>query len=94
MWFLVPRDWLWIYKIRTSFNLTEITGNKISEFTEKPNYEKACEFIKDKRYTWNSGMFLFKASVIKKELEKFYPKLVESCKNSLTKVKMIWIFKD
>ncbi len=67
------------------FNLTEITGNKISEFTEKPNYENACEFIKDKRYTWNSGMFLFKASVIKKELEKFYPKLVESCKNSLDK---------
>ena len=28
------------------FNLSEIKGNKITAFTEKPTYKKACEFVK------------------------------------------------
>ncbi len=59
---------------------SEITGLPIEKFIEKPNKEKAKELIKDTRFTWNSGMFLFKASSILEELEKFTPEIVNCCK--------------
>ncbi len=70
-------------KANNAFDFSQIKGHEISEFTEKPNYEKACEFIKDKRYTWNSGMFLFKAKKVLEELNNFCPKVIDSCKKSL-----------
>ena len=57
---------------------------EIAEFTEKPNIEKAEEFILDDRYTWNSGMFIFKAKEIIKEIEKFCPEILDFCKKSLS----------
>ncbi len=56
---------------------------KINRFIEKPNKEKAIRYIKDERFFWNSGIFLFKASTILKELEKFQPRLLEYCKLSI-----------
>ena len=37
---------------------------KVERFVEKPCYETACEYLKDGRYAWNSGMFVWKASTI------------------------------
>ena len=59
--------------------------SKIKKFVEKPNFELAKEFIKDKHYSWNSGIFLFKASVFIKELEKFEPEIIKSCSCALKK---------
>ncbi len=56
---------------------------KINRFIEKPNKEKAICYVRDEHYFWNSGIFLFKASIILKELEKFQPKLLEYCKLSI-----------
>ena len=42
---------------------------QINRFIEKPNKEMAIKFIRDERYFWNSGIFLFKVSTILKELE-------------------------
>ena len=58
-------------------------GYKIVRFIEKPDLEKAEQLIKDRRFLWNSGIFLFKASSILRELEKFAPKILSSCKESL-----------
>ena len=58
-------------------------SSKIKKFIEKPNKEVASEFIIDKHFTWNSGIFLFKASCILKEIEKFHPDIVELCIKSL-----------
>tara|TARA_B100000212_G_scaffold339343_1_gene317646 strand:+ start:590 stop:2029 length:1440 start_codon:yes stop_codon:yes gene_type:complete len=60
-----------------------ITGSIIESFIEKPDKKNAQEFIKDKRYTWNSGIFLFKAKTILEELSNTNPHLVQSCKKSL-----------
>ena len=60
-------------------------SSKIKRFVEKPNKELAEKFIKDKHYSWNSGMFMFKASVFIKELEKFEPKIIKTCNESLKK---------
>ena len=63
-------------------------GGEIEEFIEKPNSEKAKLFIKNKRYTWNSGIFLFKAKTFLREIKKFCPNLLENCKISLKESKV------
>ena len=63
----------------------KITGLEIKKFIEKPNQDKAERLIKDSRYTWNSGMFLFKASSILNELEKFAPEIINYCKAAIEK---------
>ena len=64
------------------------SSSKIKKFIEKPNVELAQNLIKDRHYLWNSGIFIFKASVVLKELEKFEPELIKSCKDSLEKGKV------
>ena len=61
-------------------------SSDIVRFIEKPNQKTASELIKDSHFTWNSGMFLFKASAIIDQLEKFNPYLVEICKQSLQNI--------
>ncbi len=55
------------------------TGNiatyKVARFTEKPNSEVAKDFILKGTYLWNSGIFIFRADVILREIEKYLPKL-------------------
>ena len=55
---------------------------KIQSFTEKPNQEDAQKYLDSGNYLWNSGMFMFKASVYLQELEKFEPEILTSCKKS------------
>ncbi len=55
----------------------------IARFIEKPNQSNAEQFLQDGRFTWNSGMFLFKASVILKELERLNPTIVQCCQTAL-----------
>ena len=57
----------------------------LKSFIEKPNLEVAKRLINDKRYVWNSGMFLFKSSAIINELEKFEPEIIIYCKDSIEK---------
>ena len=70
-------------KANKEFNSTKIEGQNIAEFTEKPSREKALRFIQDKRYTWNSGMFLFKATKVLDEFNIFSPEILDSCKKSI-----------
>ena len=58
-------------------------ASPISKFIEKPALEKAKQLILDPRFTWNSGMFLFKASVFLKELEKYSPQVIKFCSEAL-----------
>jgi mannose-1-phosphate guanylyltransferase len=55
---------------------------KIQSFTEKPNEEDAKKYLDSGNYLWNSGMFMFKASIYLQELEKFEPEILTSCKKS------------
>ena len=48
---------------------------RIGRFTEKPNSEVTKDFILKGTYLWNSGMFVFRADVILREIEKYLPKL-------------------
>ena len=57
---------------------SSIIGSKIESFIEKPDLNTAKKLIQDKKYTWNSGMFVFKANVILQEIEKYNPKIITS----------------
>jgi mannose-1-phosphate guanylyltransferase/mannose-6-phosphate isomerase len=46
---------------------------RVEKFVEKPDPETAAKFFQSGSYFWNSGMFVFKASVFLKELVKQKP---------------------
>jgi len=55
----------------------------IQSFKEKPDKKIAIEYLKSGNYLWNSGMFLFKASVFLSELMKYNPEILHCCEKSL-----------
>lgn len=55
---------------------------KVDEFIEKPNKEAAIEFVESDRYYCNSGLFVFKASVMMAELKKYQPDIFNIIKNA------------
>lgn len=55
-----------------------INSYKVSRFTEKPNKEVAKEFLSKGNYLWNSGIFVFRADVILREIQKYIPKMYNS----------------
>ena len=67
----------------TPFQKQEVKGLNISRFIEKPNKDTAKRFLKDSKFTWNSGIFLFRASAILSELERLAPSIVSCCRSSL-----------
>ncbi len=70
-------------KSEKPFNLKNIEGYKILNFIEKPNFEKAKELIKDKCFTWNSGIFLFRAKTIINEVKNLNPEIYKACIKTL-----------
>jgi len=63
----------------------ENPSSKIKNFVEKPSLDLAKKFFKDKTFSWNSGIFLFKASIYLQELKKFEPEMIKNCHESLKK---------
>ena len=70
-------------KASKELNFENLKGERIEKFIEKPNKSLAEKLILDKRYSWNSGMFMFKASVLLKEIERYLPEVFIKCKESL-----------
>ncbi len=46
---------------------------EVERFTEKPNHATAETFLKEGGYYWNSGMFVWRASVILAEIQRHLP---------------------
>ncbi len=51
---------------------------KISRFIEKPDLARAKRFIRDNRFFWNAGTFIFRAETMLSEIAKFQPGLSRS----------------
>ncbi|HEY5993165.1 MAG TPA: mannose-1-phosphate guanylyltransferase/mannose-6-phosphate isomerase [Gallionellaceae bacterium] len=47
----------------------------VEQFTEKPDLATAERFLKAGNYYWNSGMFVWRASVILEEIQKYLPEV-------------------
>ena len=70
-------------KAENQLKPNEYPFNKVDRFIEKPNKENAELFFKDKKYSWNSGMFVFKATSILNEIRSFNPDIIANCKQCL-----------
>ena len=57
------------------------TGFKVKEFVEKPDLETAKQYLQEGTYFWNSGIFMFKASTMMKEIEKYAPEIAKIANN-------------
>ncbi len=51
---------------------------KVARFEEKPDENRAIDFIKSGRYFWNSGMFIWQAAEILSEIKKHLPELART----------------
>ncbi len=67
--------------IRQGERLGEIGGFdyfEVEQFTEKPDAERAEEFVASGEYAWNSGMFIWRAERILAAMERWMPKFYET----------------
>ena len=69
-----------------------LEGLRIESFIEKPDKETAKKLIQDSRYTWNSGMFMFKAKDIINEIKNFSPEILTSCQDAINNSKFDLVF--
>jgi len=53
-------------------------GYRVNRFVEKPNAQKASEYLAAGNYLWNSGMFCFKATTLLEQMQLWAPKLASS----------------
>ncbi len=49
--------------------------HRVARFTEKPDSETALSFVQSGQYYWNSGIFIWKVSVILAEIRRWLPEL-------------------
>ena len=49
---------------------------RVNRFTEKPDRETAEKFLATGRFSWNSGMFIFRAGVVLQELRIHAPEII------------------
>ncbi|HEY6169799.1 MAG TPA: sugar phosphate nucleotidyltransferase [Verrucomicrobiae bacterium] len=61
-----------VKKYRTTFF-------KAEQFVEKPNYERAVEYLTSGQYRWNAGMFVWSFVTITNGLEKHQPEMAAAC---------------
>ena len=62
-----------------------LNGEEILRFIEKPEKSTAEKFIKRKNFFWNSGIFLFKAKIMLKEIQFNSKEIYVLCKKALFK---------
>jgi mannose-1-phosphate guanylyltransferase len=52
---------------------------KAERFVEKPNLEKALEYLGSGEYRWNAGMFIWSFVTVTEGLQKHQPEMYEAC---------------
>ncbi len=55
----------------------------VASFTEKPNAERAAEYLASGEHFWNSGIFVFKADVLLAEMARYAPKVLSAARAAL-----------
>jgi mannose-1-phosphate guanylyltransferase len=62
-------------------HLLKVVGDlpvyRVARFVEKPPLEVAKKYVQTGRYSWNSGMFIWKLSTILAEFDRYQPELTK-----------------
>ncbi|MGI6307718.1 MAG: mannose-1-phosphate guanylyltransferase [Dethiobacteria bacterium] len=65
-------------------NETPLNGKpgvyRVKQFVEKPNRQKAKQFLAAGNFFWNSGIFAWKAELILKKIQEYLPELYQGLK--------------
>jgi mannose-1-phosphate guanylyltransferase/mannose-6-phosphate isomerase len=64
----------------TGYGYIEAEGAKVLRFVEKPNLDKAKEYLASGRYLWNAGMFCFRAGTLLAQLEQYAPDVLAAAR--------------
>ncbi len=64
----------------TGYGYIESDGETVLSFKEKPDAQTAARYVASGRYSWNSGMFCFKAGTFLAELEAHSPDVYTACR--------------
>ncbi len=67
----------YIRRNQSPVDLDGLTGYGVSEFVEKPDLEKALNYLQSGEYFWNAGIFVATPETILKETEVLLPELYE-----------------
>ena len=59
-------------------------ADQVAQFVEKPDAATAARYLAEGDYTWNSGMFVLKASVWLAALQRFRPDILEATRAAWT----------
>jgi mannose-1-phosphate guanylyltransferase len=60
-------------KVKSKLKILKSKAYIVDRFIEKPTFTKAKKLIKDKKFYWNAGIFIFRADTMLQELKKFAP---------------------
>jgi len=71
----------------TGYGYIEKNKNEIINFVEKPNLEKAKEYILNKNFLWNSGIFIYDANTMLYEAQNFETDLYQKTLLSYQNIK-------
>jgi mannose-1-phosphate guanylyltransferase len=53
--------------------------HRAEQFVEKPNFDKALEYLNSGQYRWNAGMFIWSFVTITEGLQKHQPEMYDAC---------------
>ncbi len=67
----------------------EAKAYQIKRFIEKPELLMAQAMVDTGHYSWNSGMFLFRADCVLEEFARLAPELLATCKATLAASKIV-----
>jgi mannose-1-phosphate guanylyltransferase/mannose-6-phosphate isomerase len=59
------------------------SASKVARFVEKPDLARAQEYVAQKRFSWNSGMFCFTAGAVLAALRRHAPDVVKAVEATL-----------
>lgn len=60
---------------------------ELAGFVEKPDRARADAYLAAGNYSWNSGIFLFPAALLVREMERLHPATLAACRRALDQAK-------
>jgi mannose-1-phosphate guanylyltransferase/mannose-6-phosphate isomerase len=69
--------------VRLELSSAEDRACAIEAFVEKPDRATAEGYLASGAYLWNSGIFLFRSSVLLAEMKRFVPAMVAACEEAI-----------
>ena len=72
----------------TGYGYIEANGNTVIRFVEKPNLQKAQEYVASGRFHWNAGIFCFTAGAMLEQMQLHCPEILAATKICIAKSRL------